>query len=681
MSTNVNAKAEVEETNKNSIRDLTIEYENLPHMGFIETLRIIARSWSFVRFFKWRFFIKWSLTLLSLMFPVLVLPWTLQIMIDHVVLGNPIDSSSGYLGFPAYMHPILDLMQDMSAFEILIWLTASSFLLVIFFGAYSNEQRDTSEADMQQGNDTATQQDNWTHGGFSFSGGITGYYEYKMNSRLTQSVNHLIRAKLFNRIQSLPITTLEDQRIGDAIYRVMYDTPSINQMFYEIINRPTLSTILFIVAMATMISAFPHVPEVIWCAAAIFPIYILITGPFSSAMRKVQEKSRLSGSVTTSTIEEGMDNILAVQSLGGDDKERERFGADSKESFKRFRFTVFVEILLANAQGLAGVLILTIAFWVVVSKVIDGDLTPGNYGSLMFYFGWMAGPAISFATLWIHLQRFAPGMRRVFALMDLPVEEDLGDLTINTIEDSVEVKSAGLVYPDGRRALQDVSFEAKIGQIVAFVGPTGSGKTSLAYLLPRYHMATEGEVFIDSVNIRDIKIESLRSQITYVFQETQLFSLSIFKNICFGRPEASQAEVERVAKISGIHDFIMSLPEGYETKLGSTAISKLSVGQKQRIAIARGLLRDSKILILDEPTSALDPETEQYLVNALQEASKDRLVIIIAHRLSTIAKADNIIFLEDGSILEQGSPEELLRKEDSHYRNYVELQTDSSKDE
>ena len=674
MSINLNAKAE--ETDKSSIRDLTSEYENLPHMGFVETLRILARSWSFVRFFKWRFFIKWSLTLLSLMFPVLVLPWTLQIMIDHVVLGNPIDGSSGYLGFPAYMHPILDLMQDMSAFEILVWLTASSFLLVIFFGAYSNEQRDTSEADMQQGNDTATQQDNWTHGGFSFSGGITGYYEYKMNSRLTQSINHLIRAKLFHRIQSLPITTLEDQRIGDAIYRVMYDSPSINQIFYEIINRPTLSTILFIVAMATMMSAFPHVPEVIWCAAAIFPIYILITGPFSSAMRRVQEKSRHSGSVTTSTIEEGMDNILAVQSLGGDDQERERFGEDSKESFKRFRFTVFVEILLANAQGLGGVLILTIAFWVVVSRVIDGDLTPGNYGSLMFYFGWMAGPAISFATLWIHLQRFAPGMRRVFALMDLPVEEDLGHLRIDTINEDIEIKGAGLVYPDGRRALKDVSFEAKIGQIMAFVGPTGSGKTSLAYLLPRYHMATEGEVFIDGVDVRDIKIESLRSQITYVFQETQLFSLSIFDNICFGKPEASQAEVERVAKIAGIHDFIISLPEGYETKLGSTAVSKLSVGQKQRIAIARGLLRESKILILDEPTSALDPETEQYLVNALKEASKDRLVIIIAHRLSTIANADKIIFLEDGVILEQGSPGELMRNEDSHYRNYVRLQTD-----
>tara|TARA_B100002051_G_scaffold276532_1_gene325477 strand:- start:851 stop:2881 length:2031 start_codon:yes stop_codon:yes gene_type:complete len=676
MSTNINKKPT--KTNENRFSNLTIEYENLPHLGFIETLRIIARSWSFVRFFKWRFLIKWTLTLISLLFPVLVLPWTLQIMIDHVVLGMPIDGSSGYQGFPAYMHPILDLMQDMSALEILIWLTASSFLLVIFFGAYSNEQRDTTEADMQQGNDTATQQDNWTHGGFSFSGGISGYYEYKMNSRLTQSVNHLIRAKLFHRIQSLPITTLEDQRIGDAIYRVMYDTPSINQMFYEIINRPTLSTILFIVAMATMVSAFPHVPEVIWCAAAVFPIYILVTGPFSSAMRRVQERSRHSGSLTTSTIEEGMDNILAVQSLGGDDKERERFGEDSKESFKRFRFVTLVEILLANAQLLAGTLVLTIAFWVVVSKVIDGELSPGNYGSLMFYFGWMQGPAVSFATLWIHLQRFVPGMRRVFALMDLPVEEDIGTLNIDTIQDSIEIKGAGLVYPDGRRALKDVSFEAKIGEILAFVGPTGSGKTSLAYLIPRYHSATEGEVLIDKINVSDIKIGSLRNQVTYVFQETQLFSSSIFENISFGKPEASQVEVEKVAKISGIHEFIMSLPDGYQTKLGSTSISKLSVGQKQRIAIARGLLRDSKVLILDEPTSALDPETEEYLVHALQEASKDRLVIIIAHRLSTIANADKVIFLEDGEIQETGSPKELLADKDSLYRKYVDLQTNSN---
>ena len=154
-----------------------------------------------------------------------------------------------------------------------------------------------------------------------------------------------------------------------------------------------------------------------------------------------------------------------------------------------------------------------------------------------------------------------------------------------------------------------------------------------------------------------------------------MFSTTIFENIAYNSPETTTDEVESVARIAGIHDFISSLPDGYQTTLGTAAISKLSVGQKQRISIARGLLRNSKILILDEPTSALDPETEQYLVRALHEAAKDRLVIIIAHRLSTIAQSDHIVFLDEGQVLEQGSPEELMAKSDGHYREFVELQT------
>ena len=159
-----------------------------------------------------------------------------------------------------------------------------------------------------------------------------------------------------------------------------------------------------------------------------------------------------------------------------------------------------------------------------------------------------------------------------------------------------------------------------------------------------------------------------------MFQETQLFSDSIADNIRFGKPEASDAEVEQVARTAGAHDFIAALPQGYDTKLGTT-MSKLSVGQKQRIAIARGLLRDSRILILDEPTSALDPEIEKYLVRSLKEAARDRLVIVIAHRLSTIAGADKIVFLEDGSLLEEGSHAELMALPDGHYRHFVALQT------
>ena len=250
----------------------------------------------------------------------------------------------------------------------------------------------------------------------------------------------------------------------------------------------------------------------------------------------------------------------------------------------------------------------------------------------------------------------------------------MGAKILPRIERGVVLRDAGFVYPDGRRALSGINLEADVGQIVAIAGPTGAGKTTLASLIPRYRIATEGDVLIDGVNANDATLDSLRGQVTYVFQETQLFSDSILDNIRFGKPDADQDEVERVARIAGAHDFIAALPDGYRTVLGTTN-SKLSVGQKQRIAIARGLLRDSRILILDEPTSALDPETEEYLVRSLQEAARDRLVIIIAHRLSTIACADKIVFLEDGKLLESGSHEQLMALPHGHYRRFVELQT------
>ena len=639
-----------------------------------ETFLTLIRATLYARFYAGRFFTKYVMNAGALAFPVLILPWPIKIVVDHVVLSKPIAEAQN---FPFYMQPLLDALEGKGPVEIMIFLTIVFMLAALLVGAYApgGATNDTVEAGLEEGHDTATQVENSVHGGHSFASGLWGFVEFRINARLTQSVNHHLRSKLFERIKAMPITTLEDQRIGDAVYRVMYDTPSITMCFYEVFFNPTLSLMVFLLALGAFQSAYTgDAPEVVILAAMFLPVQFGISLFFTKAARRRNQASRAAGTVTTSTVEEGMDNILAVQSLGGNQKEKERFGGDSVESFKRYRNTVWVGILYGNFSGFFLRFVFFAMFFVACYKVIEGSLTAGDYGVLWFYFHWMRGPASSFATLWLRFQGHLAGMRRVFAILDMPIEENEGTVHIETIERGFEMKDVGLVYPDGRRALQSVDLNADIGQIVAFVGPTGSGKTSLAYLVPRFHKATEGEVLIDGINVNDLNLDGLRSQVTYVFQETQLFSYSILENIRFGNPDASVEEVERVARIAGVHDFIDSLPEGYETKLGTTQ-AKLSVGQKQRIAIARGLIRQSKVLILDEPTSALDPETETFLVQSLHEAAKDRLVIIIAHRLSTIMQADNIVFLDEGSVLEQGTHQELMGLPDGHYRQYVELQT------
>ena len=644
------------------------------NIDYREAAEIIGRSFSYVQFFAWRYTAKFLLKLGSYALPLALIPWPVKILTDHVILGTPIEEATGY---PSYIWPLINLLQGASVFEILMWLAVIGILLVVLIGSYTTGYEDETEAGLAQGHDYATQVENKIHGGYSTAGGIYGLVEFKLDTRLIQSLNHTLRAQLFSRIGALSMTQLEDQRIGDSIYRVLYDAPQINEIFYELTHTPIMSTVLYVQAVLTVLSAYPGNPEIFWMTLAIFPVWVTISSLFSRPVRRRGQAARAAGALTTGTIEEGMDNVLAVQSLGGNTSEKEHFDTDSIESFKRFRGVALLWMFI----GAIGNFVSTAVWWVFLAfvgfNVIDGTMTPGDFAALTVYFGYLRGPAYSLSILWVRLQDNVAGMRRVFAMMDLPAEDDLGSIDLPTVEKGISIKHAGLVYPDGRRALADISLDAQVGQIVALVGPTGAGKTSLAYLLPRFHVASEGEVRIDGYPVNELTLSSLRRHITYVFQETQLFPDSILDNIRYGKPEASSAEVEQVAKIAGIHDFIQSLPDGYQTRLGSVTSSKLSVGQKQRISIARGLLRDSKILILDEPTSALDPETEQYLVQALHEAAKDRLVIIIAHRLSTIAQSDYIVFLDEGRILEQGPPAELMAKTDGHYRRFVELQTNT----
>ena len=641
-------------------------------IGELASLKIILRSCAYIRYFVWRYLGKFAMKLSAYAIGLAFLPWPTKMLTDHVILGRPIEEATAY---PPYWQPIITLCQGWSALQILVFLAVLGLGMVLLIGRYITGYNDNTESGLAQGHDYATSVENTLHGGHSEFGGLWGIIEFKLHARLNQALNHTLRAQLFSRIGALSMTKLEDQRIGDSLYRVMYDAPQVTEVFYEITHTPVMSTVLYAQSLLIVIATYPSVPEIVWLSAAIFPTYLILSSLFGRIVRRRGQAARAAGALTTGTIEEGMDNVLAVQGLGGNEEEKGRFGRDSAESFRRHRRVSLMWMIIPQVGDTINAIAQTFFFVVLVNLIIDDVMSPGDFAAMFVFWGYMRGPASALGILWIRFQDNVAGMRRVFAMLDLPAEAELGTTALPAIEQGVSMRGAGLVYPDGRRALAGVDLDAKVGQIVAFVGPTGAGKTSLAYLIPRYHVATEGEVRVDGHAVNDLTLETLRSQVTYVFQETQLFSDSIGDNIRYGRPDAPQEDVERVARNAGIHDFIAGLPEGYDTKLGSAAASKLSVGQKQRIAIARGLLRDSRILILDEPTSALDPETEQYLVRSLHEAAKDRLVIIIAHRLSTIAHADKIVFLEGGRVMEQGRHDELMAKPDGHYRRFVELQT------
>jgi ABC-type multidrug transport system fused ATPase/permease subunit len=662
---------------KSSLRSAEANLDKAAHTldthtdtNFRETLRIVGRGISYIKYFKLRFTLRALLFWLSLMSP-LILPWPIKIVIDNVILGLPVGQGTVY---PPYFVPFIDFLTDKTPTEIMAWIVVLSATWVVFFGAFGTGAAQTwTEAFLAEGHDTATRTENEANEASSKLSGLIGLIEFKLVLRLTQAVNHLLRVQLFERINSLSMKELNDQRIGDSVYRIMYDTPSITNIFYQAVLSPVSAIWTFCVTLAVMSYSYGGAPELIWLVLLMLPLQTVAMFPFSRPMRRRAQASRAAGSVTTGNIEEGMSNVLAVQSLGGNKRERQRFGKDSSESFKRFRGQVLVAIFQGIASRGTGALLGLFAFYMISNRVIEGMLTPGDYGVLFYYFLWLGGAMTALPYVWFRIQESIPGIRRVFFILDLPNEVMRGGQDLPQIEKGIEFCDVDYTYTDGRKALHNINLTANIGQIVAFVGPTGAGKTTLGYLVPGYYEPTGGKMLVDGVDLANISLASLRKQVSYVFQETQLFSDSILDNIRYGNRDASMEDVERVARIAGVHEFIANLPEGYDTGLG-TVTSKLSVGQKQRIAIARGLLKDASILILDEPTSALDPETEAYLVDALHEAAKNKLVIVIAHRLSTIADADKIVFLKDGEIIEQGTHDELMQQSQGAYHRYVMMQ-------
>lgn len=307
-------------------------------------------------------------------------------------------------------------------------------------------------------------------------GGIVGIIDFKVHLRLMQSMNHLLRTQLAGRIKSLPMTTLDDQRIGDSVHSVLYDSTSVSLLLEGLALGLYSGVLGVVISLVMMFTYYGSAPEVIVLAILAFPLTLLFVLPFARVARRRSQASRASGSTTTSNIEEGMSNVLAVQSLGGNKREGQRFRRASEESFKRFRTESIVILLYNQFYSLALMLGQVVFFIVMAARVIEGTFTAGDYFVVWYYFFVLSATFGAWGHMYTEWQRNIAGVRRVFFLMDLPIEKARERVELPRIADGIVMEHVGLTYPDGRRALRNINLEAHLGEIVAFVGPAGARK-------------------------------------------------------------------------------------------------------------------------------------------------------------------------------------------------------------
>ena len=639
-----------------------------PDVTTAQALGVIGRSIRLIAEAKGLFVAKLAFGFVAV-FPALVLPWMAKILVDNAILGEPFGTTE--VSYPPFMDPILDAVQGRGPLGIAMVLMVIYFAMLIVFGSRSGG----TGAGLLQGRDAATQAENQISGGFSRAGGAWGLAEFMVHVRLTQTLSNRLRSRLFDRLTHLPMTVLDDQRAGDSVYRVLYDTPMAPDLAYRVTSEPFFMLLGAALNLYILQYSYGEVsPELVWIAWAAVPIAFVTTFPFSGALRRTNQNKRAAGSATTNAMEESMSSIAAVQSLGAGEQEKARFAERSRESFLRERYSVAVIIVAASVAGAVGGAAAIYVTILVSDRIIDGVMSVGDFAVLIGVYYGIAEPAGYFGAIWIKLQETIAAARRVFFFADYESEETRpGGRSLSRVTGGVRMVDVGFDYPDGHRALAGVDLDLRVGELVALVGPTGAGKTTLAYLIPALLRPTSGRVLVDGTDAGEIDLDSLRRQVTYVFQEHLLLPESIRENLKLANPEASEERMMAALETAGCMDFIDELPDGIDTVLGRSG-DTLSVGQQQRLSIARGLVRDASILILDEPTAALDPQTENQLVASLHEAAADRLVVVIAHRLSTIRNADRIVFLDEGRVRDIGSHDELMAKPGSAYREFVELQ-------
>ena len=469
-----------------------------------------------------------------------------------------------------------------------------------------------------------------------------------------------LRQEIYSHIHDMSLAYFTRTPTGEIMTRTTNDvtivgasvTDLFRNAFREPLNMVGLIGLLLIINWKLALLSLVVFP------AALYPIV-----QFGRKMRKRGGQYLQRYTELTTLLQETISGIRIVKAFAMEEYERERFRAHNERLFRALMRISLVDCLTHPVMETLGAIGVVLAVWVGGYLVISGELTAGGFVAFLGALGSLYQPIKRLSQVNNNIQQCMAGLTRIYQLLDTrPDVVEAPDATrLPTIRDRIEFVGVHFAYDADQPVLADVSLAAKMGELVAIVGPSGAGKTTLVNLIPRFYDPTRGAVLIDGVDLRGVTLHSLRAQMGIVTQETILFDDTIYNNIAYGRSDISAARVEEAAQLANAHEFIAALPDGYQTRIGERGV-RLSGGQRQRLAIARAILKDPPILILDEATSSLDAESERVVQEALDRVMEHRTTFVIAHRLSTILRADKILVLKDGSIVETGTHASLLAR-------------------
>jgi len=503
-------------------------------------------------------------------------------------------------------------------------------------------------------------------------GAVSTYAEKSLTTNVSQWVAHDLRLTLYHHIQRLSLADHDEARSGDLISRVTDDIGAVQ----DFINSALLGIVVNVLTLVGMIAVMWYVNwRFTLIALSVAPLLFLVVYAFTRRIKAASRAVRKRESAMLSDVAEVLTSIRVVQAFAREDYEEQRFEAESLDNVKaalqtrsmKARLPTLVDVIVAGGTCLV--------LGYGARLVLNGQISAGVLIVFVLYLNKMYKPMRDLSKMTDTVSKAAVGYERISEVLDREssVQDQPAARRAPRFKGRIEFDHVTFNYGDEAAVLKDLTLRIEPGQVAAIVGASGAGKTTIASLIPRFYDPVAGVVRIDGTDVREYTLKSLRDQISFVLQDTMLFRASIWDNIAYGNPRATPHDILRAAKLANAQEFIEGMPNGYATPVGERGVS-LSGGQRQRIAIARAIVRNTPILVLDEPTASLDAESEEAVVQALSRLMERRTSVVIAHPLATIRHADVIFVLQDSTLVEQGTHDELLALKGAYAALY-ELQT------